>query len=343
MNEREQDASRDTLRGRRHVRRHVRRAMLIHILAGVCALPSALAQAYPAQPIRLVIPFSPGSATDVLARQLATGLAAELGQPVNVDNKPGGAAIIGAEAVAKSAANGYTVLLGSSQSHAANSNLFRKLPYDPLRDFAPVARVSVFPAVLVVRQSIPAKTVAELVAFAKQNPRRLNYASSGPGTQAHLQGAMLIATAGVPAEHIPFKDAGQILTAFARGDVDFMFYPYSALRPVIQSGQVRVLATTGEQRNESTKGIPTMSEAGYPEVMLAAWNALYVPAGTPAAVIERLSTATRRALENPQVKGRLDELGVETWYAGPAQLGEFTASEIERYRKLVTVTGMKIE
>lgn len=319
-----------------------RRTMLLWpLMAGACAALPAFAQSWPSQPLRLVIPFSPGSATDVLARQIAAGLSTELGQTVNVDNKPGGAAIIGAEIVAKSAPNGYTLLLGSSQSHATNSSLIRKLPYDPQRDFAPVARVTVFPAVLVVRQSIPARNVAEFVAFAKQ--RRLNYATSGPGTQAHLQAAMLAATAGIQAEHVPFKDAGQILTAFARGDVDFMFYPYSALLPAIQGGHVRVLATTGEQRSGATRGVPTMSEAGYPEVMLAAWNALYVPAGTPADVIERLNVATRRTLENPQVKARLNELGVETWYAGPAQLAEFTAQEIERYRKLVAVTAMKID
>lgn len=317
-----------------------RRAVL---LALALAASPAWPQAYPAQPIRLVVPFSAGSATDVLARQLAAALGHELGQPVNIDNKPGGAAVIGANIVAHSPANGYTLLLGSSQSHATNSSLFRKLSYDPLGDFAPVARVSVFPAVLVVRSGLPAKSVAELVNLARQSTRRLNYASSGPGTQAHLQSAMLAATAGIPAEHIPFKDAGQILTAFARGDVDFMFYPHSALLPMIQSGQVRVLATTGEQRNDTTRAIPTMAEAGYPEVMLAAWNAIYAPAGTPPAVIERLNVATQRALDNPQIKARLGDLGVETWYVDSSALGEFTRLEIERYRKLVALTGIKID
>lgn len=321
----------------------VSRRRLLLLAAAAAAPDAAWAQAWPSAPIRLVVPFGAGSATDVLARELARALARELGQPVNVDNKPGGAAIIGADAVAKSAPNGYTLLLASSQSHATNSSLFRTLPYDPVRDFAPVARVSVFPAVLAVRSSIPAATVAELVAYAKRSPRSLNYASAGLGSQAHLQGAMLTAVAGLHAEHIPFKDAGQIVTAFVRGDLDFMFYPYTALQPLIHGGHVRLLATTSVQRNTQTRGLQTMAEAGFPEVMLAAWNALYVPAATPEAVVERLSTAALGALEAPDLKARFDELGVVPWPAGPKALADFTLQEINRYRRLVAMTGMKAE
>lgn len=314
--------------------------MVSAVLAG---LPNAAAQTYPSRPIRIVLPFGPGSATDVLARHLAVGLAAELGQSVTIDNRPGGAAVIAAEAVAKSVPDGYTILIGSSQSHATNSSLIQKLPYDPIADFAPVARLTVFPSVLVVQQSIPAKTVAEFVAYAKQRPGQLNYASTGPGTQGHLQSAMLAATAGIQVTHIPFKDAGQIFTAFGRGDVAFMFYPYSALGPVLQSGRVNVLAFTGEKRSPLTPNTPTMIEAGYPEVTLAAWNALYVPAATPPEIIERINVATRRTLENPEMISKLTALGIEIAFSSPRELAEFTRTEIERYRKLVALTGLKVE
>jgi tripartite-type tricarboxylate transporter receptor subunit TctC len=316
-------------------------------LAIVCALWSlpvdALAQPYPSRPLRIVVPFSPGTASDILARQLAAGLTQELGQPVNVDNRPGGAAIIGAEAVAKSPPDGYTVLLGSSQSHATNSSLFKKLPYDPIADFTPIARITVFPAVLVVHQSIPAKSVAELVAFAKPRPGQINYASSGPGTQAHLQAAMLAATAGIVLTHVPFKEAGQAFSSLMRGDVQMMFYPHSALAAVLQSGKVTVLASTGEKRSPRTPDTPTMIEAGYPEVTLAAWNGLYAPAGTPPAIVEALNRATRTALEQPGTKTRFAELGIEIAFSSPEELATFTRAEIERYRRLVALTNLKVE
>ncbi len=311
--------------------------------ASLAIVPHVEGQSYPSKPVRIVVPFGTGSATDLLARQLGAGLALEFGQPVNIENRPGGAAIIGAEAVAKSLPDGYTILIGSSQSHATNSSLFKKLPYDPIADFAPVARLSTFPAVLVVHQSIPAKTVAEFVAYAKQRPGQLNYASTGPGTQTHLQSAMLAAIARLQVTHIPFKDAGQIFGAIGRGDVAFMFYPFAALGPVIQSGRVHVLASTGEQRSPLTPDTPTMIEAGFPELTLAAWNGLYVPAATPPDIVERIHVATRRALDNPEIRSKLAALGVELTFGSPRELAEFTRAEIERYRKLVAVTGLKAE
>jgi tripartite-type tricarboxylate transporter receptor subunit TctC len=311
----------------------------------LCSLTSlnAIAQPYPSRPVRIVVPFSPGTASDILARQLAAGLTQELGQPVNIENRPGGGAIIGAETVAKSPPDGYTVLLGSSQSHATNSSLFRKLPYDPIADFSPIARITVFPAVLVVHQSIPAKSVAELVAFAKQRPGEINYASSGPGTQAHLQAAMLAATSGIVLTHVPFKEAGQAFAALIRGDVQMMFYPHSALGAVLQSGKVSVLASTGEKRSPRTPDTPTMIEAGYPEVTLAAWNGLYAPAATPPAIIDRLNRATRNALEDATTKSRFAELGIEIAFSSPQELAAFTRAEIERYRRLVALTQLKVE
>ena len=307
------------------------------------ALPPALAQTFPNRPLRMIVPFGAGTATDLVARHVGQGLAAELGQPVAVENRPGGGGMIGAEAVAKAPPDGYTILMGTSASQATSVSLFRKVPYDPIADFAPIARISIFPAVLVVHQSIPASTVAELIAYAKARPGQLNYATSGPGSQNHLQAAMLAVTAGLQVTHVPFKDAGQIFGAIGRGEVAFMFYPYSALGPVIQGGKVVVLASTGEKRSSNTPNTPTMIEAGYPELSLAGWNALYAPAGTPGDVVDRLNAATGRALENAEMRTKLGALGVDLAFGSPKELAAYTRAEIERYRKLIAMAQLKPE
>ncbi len=324
-----------------------KRLCLVRVIAGAvlwgAALTPATAQTYPNRPLRLVVPFGAGTATDLVARHVGLGLASELGQPVAVENRPGGGGMIGAEAVARSAPDGYTILMGTSASQATSVSLFKKVPFDPMADFAPIARISFFPAVLVVHQSIPASTVAELIAYAKARPGQLNYATSGPGSQNHLQAAMLAVTAGLQVTHVPFKDASQIFGAIGRGEVAFMFYPYSALGPVIQGGKVNVLASTGEKRSQLTPNTPTMIEAGYPELSLAGWNALYAPAGTPADIIDRLNIATGRALENAEMRAKLGALGVDLAFGSPRDLAAFTRAEIERYRKLVALAQLKPE
>ena len=317
-----------------------------HVVAGVmlCGVVlTAAAQTYPARALRLIVPFGAGTATDLVARHVGFGLASELGQPVAVENRPGGGGMIGAEAVAKSPPDGYTILMGTSASQATSVSLFKKVPFDPIADFAPIARISIFPAVLVVHQSIPVSTVAELIAYAKARPGQLNYASSGPGSQNHLQAAMLAVTAGLQVTHVPFKDAGQIFGAIGRGEVSFMFYPFSALGPVIQGGRVNVLASTGEKRSPLTPNTPTMNEAGFPELSLAGWNALYAPAGTPADISARLNAATGRALENAEMRPKLAALGVDLAFGSPQDLAAFTRAEIERYRKLVALAQLTAE
>ena len=306
-------------------------------------LTPAVAQTYPSRALRLIVPFGAGTATDLVARLVGLGLSNELGQPVAVENRPGGGGMIGAEAAARSAPDGYTILMGTSASQATSVSLFKKVPFDPMTDFAPIARISIFPAVLVVHQSIPATTVGELIAYAKARPGQLNYASSGPGSQNHLQAAMLAVTGGLQVTHVPFKDAGQIFGAVGRGEIAFMFYPFSALGPVIQGGRVNILASTGEKRSALTPNTPTMNEAGFPELSLAGWNALYAPAGTPADIIARLNTATGRALENAEMRPKLAALGVDLAFGTPQELGAFTRAEIERYRKLVALAKLTPE
>jgi len=316
------------------------------VVAGVLlcsAVFTAAAQTYPNRALRLIVPFGAGTATDLVARHVGIGLANELGQPVAVENRPGGGGMIGADAVAKSPPDGYTIIMGTSASHATSVSLFKKVPFDPIADFAPIARISIFPAVLVVHESIPATTVAELIAYAKARPGQLNYATSGPGSQNHLQAAMLAVTAGLQLTHVPFKDAGQIFGAIGRGEVAFMFYPFSALGPVIQGGKVKVLASTGEKRSPLTPNAPTMMEAGFPELTLSGWNALYAPAGTPSEVIARLNAATGHALENAEMRAKLGALGVDLAFGTPRELGDFTRAEIERYRKLVALAKLTPE
>lgn len=320
---------------------------VIRIIAAVllcnAVFTPAIAQTYPSRALRLVVPFGAGTATDLVARHVGLGLASELGQPVAVENRPGGGGMIGAEAVARSVPDGYTILMGTSASHATSVSLFKKVPFDPIADFAPIARISIFPAVLVVHQSLPVSTVAELIAYAKARPGQLNYATSGPGSQNHLQAAMLAVTAGLQVTHVPFKDAGQIFGAIGRGEVAFMFYPFAALGPVVQGGKVNVVASTGEKRSPLTPNTPTMIEAGYPELSLAGWNALYAPAGTPGDIIERLNAAAGRALENAEMRTKLGALGVDLAFGSPRDLAAFTRAEIERYRKLVALAQMKPE
>ena len=311
--------------------------------AALALLAPACAQTYPNRALRLIVPFGAGTATDLVARHVGFGLASELGQPVAVENRPGGGGMIGAEAVAKSPPDGYTIVMGTSASHATSVSLFKKVPFDPVADFAPIARISIFPAVLVVHQSIPAATVSELIAYAKARPGQLNYATSGPGSQNHLQAAMLAVTAGLQVQHVPFKDAGQIFGAVNRGEVAFLFYPFSALGQVIQGGKVNVIASTGERRSPLTPNAPTMAEAGFPELTLSGWNALYAPAGTPADIINRLNAATGRALENAEMRAKLGALGVDLAFGSPQDLAAFTRAEIERYRKLVAMAKLTPE
>lgn len=327
-------------------RRSVHGTLMAAALFGalcVTAPQAVLAQAFPAKPVRMIVPFGPGTATDVFARQFSAGMSKDLGQSVVMEYKAGAGGVIGAVAAATSAPDGYTMLLASSASHGSNPSLYKKLGYDPVADFAPIARVVFYPSVLAVRKALPVKTVADLVAYAKANPGKLNFASTGPGSQGHMQASMLASVANIKVIHVPFKEAGQIYTAFERGDVDFMFYTFAALQPVIQSGAVHPIAGTGEKRIESTPSTPTMAEAGFPEVTMSAWSALYAPAGTPARMVERLNQAALRTLGDPDMQKKLASLDIIVAPSTPQELLAFTKSEVERYRKIAAMAGLQPE
>ena len=304
---------------------------------------TALAQTYPDKPIRLVIPYPAATQTDVVGRLVSTKLGELLGRTIVVDNRAGAGGMIGAEFVSKAAPDGYTLLLGTSQTHAINKYLYTQMPYDPLTGFEPVARVASVPMVLVVNSTLPIKSVTELINYAKARPGQLNYASSGIGSSAHLAGASLNNEAGIKISHIPYKDVGQIFVGFAGGNITSMFYAYAPLRTQIQSGSLRIIATTGSQRSAFLPEVPTLSESGYPNFAMTAWFALYAPRGTPKPIIDVLANAANRAVTSPDVTEKLLGSGTDPFASSPDVLRDFTKTELERYRKVVELTGAKAE
>src|SRR3989441_3882669 len=280
------------------------------VLLALC-LVSSIAAAQSDKPVRFVVGFTPGGPSDILARALAAKLADSLGQPVVVENRPGAGGNIAAEVVAKSAPDGATWLLGNNSILATNAALYSRLGYDPVKDFAPVVLVGIQPNVLVVHPSVPAHSVAELIAYAKQHPGKLNYASTGVGVAAHLSGELFKAMAGVDIVHVPYKGAQPALTDVLAGQVQVMFATSTSVLPFIKAGRLRALAVTTAQRSPSMADLPTVAEAGVPGFESITWHGVVVPAQTPVAVIERLNRAINTVLAQKDFSERLGALGAE--------------------------------
>lgn len=324
-----------------------RRQALCALLAAAAPLARAAQaqapEAFPSRPMRLIVPYAAGTATDLIARMLAPKFADALHQPMVIDNRAGAGGIVGAEAVARATPDGYTLGFAGSQTHAINVSLYRQLPYNPLTDFTAIARVASQPMVLVVNPEVPAKTVAELVALAKAKPGSLNFASTGNGTSAHLSGEALRTRTGIDIVHVPYSGSGQVFSELLAGRTQLMFYPYPPLKPLIESGKLRALATTGETRPAWLPDLPTMIESGYPGFVVIPWFALFGPAGIPAPVVETLSAAVGRVMADPEVRAGLAASGTDPYFAGPAALAAFTAEEIERYRQVVAASGARVD
>jgi len=303
--------------------------------------PLAFSQNFPERPIRLVVPYGAGSSTDILARQMAPILGELLGQPIVVDDKPGGGAIIGTDLVAKALPDGYTLLMGSSGTHAINKHLFKSLPYDPILSFTPIARVSYLGYVLVVGSKSSIKTVSDLISLAKARPGQLNYGSIGIGSTVHLAGELLNLEAGIKINHIPYKAPSQVITDLLSGELTLMFYPYAALAPHIQSGALRVLSTTGPQRASYLPQAPTMIESGYPGFVLTSWLGIYGPANMPLRTVNTLHNAIRRTMTDPELVKKMTFAGADVYLSGPEEFGEFTKSEIDRLKRIVEISGAK--
>ncbi len=305
------------------------------LIASTLALAAlaAQAQAWPAKPIKLVVSYPPGGTVDAVARIIATPLSQRLGQPVIVDNRGGAGGAIGGDLVAKSAADGYTVLLDAS-NHAQNPALRSKMPFDTLRDLAPVSLLVKVPNVLVVNPATTIKTVQDLVAQAKARPGEINFASSGNGSAQHLAAEQFSAMAGVRMTHVAYKGGGPALTDVMAGQVPVFFGSLASSLAYIQGGKLRAVAVTGKSRAAVLPQLPTVAEAGLAGYEVYEWNAVFVPTGTPAAVTERLSRELAAVLQDPDVRKRLEATGAEVIGSTPAELDAFRRAELAKWSKL---------
>jgi len=305
--------------------------------------PAALAQAFPNKPVRIVVPFPPGAATDNLARLLGQKLTESWGQSVVIDNKPGAGSIIGAQAVATAPADGYTIFMGHIGTHGANPALYAKLPYDPVKDFAPVTNLVSIPNVLVVHPSVAANNVNELIALAKAQPGKLNVSSPGISTSAHLIISLFRSVTGADMTHVPFKGAAASTQAIVSGEVQVGFDTVTTLMPQVRAGKVRVLAITSKDRSAAAPEVPPLAEVGVPGFDVSTWFAFFAPAGTPRAVIDKLNADIIRTMQAKDVADRLIAMGMTNTTGTPEQLAAHVASEITRWGRVVKEANIKVE
>ncbi|WP_459616804.1 Bug family tripartite tricarboxylate transporter substrate binding protein [Bordetella sp. 2513F-2] len=331
-------------------RSSIRRALLGGALALAAALgiaPSAaLAQGYPEKPLRFIVPYPPGGPLDAMARLLAEKVRASLGQPVIVENRSGAGGNIGADLIAKAAPDGYTLGMGAVATHAINPWLFANLPYDPIKDFAPVTIVASVPNVLVANTDFVErngiKTLADLIAYAKKNPGKLNFGSGGNGSAGHLAGELLKARAGIVAEHIPYQGAAPAQMALLAGQSDFMFDNLAAAAPLIKDGKVRALAVTTTERSSLLPDVPTVQQAGVAGFDLGTWFGVFTTGGVPADVVARLNQAYADAMRQPDVRQRLLTMGSEAQPMTPEAFAEFVKTEKGKYQELVKLSGASL-
>lgn len=304
-------------------------------LLTVIISPLALA-AYPDKPIKVIVPFAPGGGTDLVARTLGITMAEDLRQPIVIENKPGGSTIIGTEALAKSPADGYTLVV-ATLAHSVNPSLKAKLPYSQDKDFAPVILVGVSPNVVVVSANSPYKTFSEFLAAAKANPGKLSYASQGGGTSAHLAGELFNSLANTKLTHVPYKGAGPALTDVIGGQVDVMFATASAVGSLVDGGKLRALAVTTPARSPSPQlsMLPTVAESGVPGYSAGSWYGYFAPAGTPPDVINKLNAAIKKGVQSPVFKSRVESEGLVIRAGSPEEFGKFVKAEELRWQKVI--------
>ena len=302
----------------------------------------AHAQPWPAKPIRLIVTFSAGGSSDVLARGVAKFMGDGLGQQMVVENRPGAGGRIGAEAVAKAAPDGYTLLFGTIGTHGVGPALYANLPFDPVKDFAPVSLLHKLPNLLVVHPSIGVRSVAELIKLAKAQPGRLTFASAGPGTVSHLSGELFKVTAGVDIVHVPYKGGGAAVPDVLAGTVSMMFETMPTAIPHARSGKLRALAVTTAARSQFAPDVPTVADA-LPGYEVSSWTGLFAPAGTPPAVIARLNSETVRITRDPAYLEAMKNIGTDAVSSTPAELGAFVRDEIAKWQRVAQAAGVKPE
>ncbi len=316
-------------------------ALALWGLAAGLALPaSSLAQAWPSRPVRIIVPFAPGGPADIYARAVGEKLGSALGQPFVVENRPGGGSIVGTDAAAKSAPDGYTLLM-MSNTHTVNESLGPGKPFELLRDFVPVAPVNYSDLVLVVHPSVPASTLPEFLALARARPGAMNYASSGNGTPYHMAGELFKAMAGVDIVHVPYKGSSGARTDILGGQVQMMFDAITTMAPNVRAGKLKALGTTGKARSATLPDVPTVSEAGVPGYEAVIWLGLMAPAGTPRPVVERLNAEVTRATSSPEMREAWAKQGAVAMSMSTGEFARFMREDIEKWARIVKLSGAK--
>jgi tripartite-type tricarboxylate transporter receptor subunit TctC len=316
---------------------------LCALIAATLILASpAGAQNYPTRPITLVVPFPAGSTTDLVGRILADKLGDALGQRVVVDNRGGAGGSVGSEAVARAEPDGYTLLMGTIGTHSINPYVYPKISYDPVKDFSPIIQFGTAPNVLVVNPSLPVKTVKDLVAYIRERPGKINYASSGNGTSNHLSGALFAAREGLTASHVPYRGGAQAITDLLRGEVQFMFYHYLPLLPHIHEGKLRPLAITSAKRISALPDVPVMAEAGMADFEVSAWFGVYGPPKMAPELVQKLNSTILGIINTPATRTSLIEQGIDPVAGSPQDLLTLTQSEMARWSKVVEQAGARL-
>lgn len=311
--------------------------------AGLLGGTSALAQAYPTKPVTIIVPFAAGGTTDILARIIGQALTAELGQSVVVDNRAGAGGNIGGQAAAKAAPDGHTLFMGTVGTHAINASLYKKMPFDPVKDFAPLTRVANVPNLLVANPAQPYKSVKDLIAYAKANPGKVNFGSSGNGSSIHLSGELFKSLAKVDMQHVPYKGSAPAVTDLLGNQIGIMFDNMPSAIQHVRSGKLVPLAVTTAKRSPELPNVPTIAEAGVPGYEATLWFGMFAPAGTPAPVLAKLNAAIVKVLAQPDVKKKINEQGAEVYSETPEQFAAFIQAESVKWGKVVKESGASLD
>ena len=315
---------------------------VVALAAAVCTMSGvASAQTYPGKPIRIVVGFAAGGPADVMARLVGQRMASLLGQSIVIDNRPGAGGTIGARSVAEADPDGYTLLLGNTSTLVIGPLIHKNVNYDPVRGFAPIAALGTTSNLLIVPPALPVTSVRELIALARSSPGKLNYSSAGIGTPPHLIGEMFKQRIGLDIVHVPYKGGGPSVTAVVTGEAQFSFENPASALPLVQAGNVRALAATGETRGSQTPDLPTMIEAGVPDFTSVSFTAVVAPAGTPSAIVSRLNASINESLRSPEVAGTLTKLSVDAKISSPAEFAAFLAKERDKWTTVVKSAGVQ--
>lgn len=300
------------------------------------------AQQYPVRPVRLIVPFAPGGPMDILSRSLGESIAGRMGQQLVIDNRGGASGSIGAEIVARAAPDGYTLLAGHSGTHVVNVTLFKRLPYDPVRDFSPISLTATLPMALLVHPSVPAKSVRELIAYAKSRPGALNYATASSGGPTHMSAVLLTTMAGIDIVHVPYNGNAAALNDTIAGRVQLMFSNLLTASPLASAGKLRMLAVTTGKRTQQAPDLPTVAESGLPGYDYTPWFGMFAPAGTPRSVIQRLNSEIITSIESPGMQVKFGHQAIDLVTSTPQALDALIRAEIPKWRKIVRDSGASV-